>query len=207
MLLGGVKTAQCFSKKCKINYTQNINLMRNKMFTLMCVAISSFAFSQVAIGKAAITKLSDNVTPNPGISLEFGTGNKGIVLPWVTSDADVTDAVDGTIVYDTSDYKVKYKKAGTWFDLSVDSDGDADITLQDSKTELTNAKVAIGKDGATDTTPGILVLTDTDKAMILPKVAKPHLNIKNPAAGMLVYDTTNRQLAVYNGTVWSFWKP
>ena len=74
--------------------------MRNKMFTLMCVAISSFAFSQVAIGKAAITKLSDNVTPNPGISLEFGTGNKGIVLPWVTSDADVTDAVDGTIVYD-----------------------------------------------------------------------------------------------------------
>ena len=217
MLLGGVKTAQCFSKKCKINYTQNINLMRNKMFTLMCVAISSFAFSQVAIGKAAITKLSDDVTPNPGISLEFGTGNKGIVLPWVTGTSDSSPfitgyagsntVVDGTIVYDTSDYKVKYKKAGTWFDLSVDSDGDADITLQDSKTELTNAKVAIGKDGATDTTPGILVLTDTDKAMILPKVAVPHLNIKNPAAGMLVYDTTNRQLAVFNGKNWSFWKP
>ena len=173
----------------------------------MCVAISSFAFSQVAIGKAAITKLSDNVTPNPGISLEFGTGNKGIVLPWVTSDADVTDAVDGTIVYDTSDYKVKYKKAGTWFDLSVDTNGTAITTLQDSKTELTNAKVAIGKDGATDTTPGILVLTDTDKAMILPKVSEPHLNIKNPTAGTMVYDTKNRQLALFNGTNWSFWKP
>lgn len=210
MLLGGVKTAQCFSKKCKINYTQNINLMRNKMFTLMCVAISSFAFSQVAIGKDAITKLSDDVTPNPGISLEFGpdtTEKKGIVLPWVTSAAAVTGAVNGTIIYDITDHKVKYKKAGTWFDLSVDTNGTAITTLQDSKTELTNAKVAIGKDGATDTTPGILVLTDTDKAMILPKVAVPHLNIKNPAAGMLVYDTTNRQLAVFNGKNWSFWKP
>jgi hypothetical protein len=202
MLLGGVKTAQCFSKKCKINYTQNINLMRNKMFTLMCVAISSFALAQVAIGKNELT--------NTSVSLEFGpdtTEKKGIVLPWVTSDADVTDAVDGTIVYDTSDYKVKYKKAGTWFDLSVDTNGTAITTLQDSKTELTNAKVAIGKDGATDTTPGILVLTDTDKAMILPKVSEPHLNIKNPTAGTMVYDTKNRQLALFNGTNWSFWKP
>ena len=91
--------------------------------------------------------------------------------------------------------------------MSVDTNGTAITTLQDSKTELTSAKAAIGKDGATDTTPGILVLTDTDKAMILPKVAEPHLNIKNPAAGMLVYDTTNRQLAVFNGKNWSFWKP
>ena len=59
----------------------------------------------------------------------------------------------------------------------------------------------------TDPTPGLLVLADTDKAMVLPKVASPHLNIVNPAAGMMVYDTTSKQLAVFNGTVWSFWKP
>lgn len=65
----------------------------------------------------------------------------------------------------------------------------------------------MGTNSSTDTTPGILILSDADKAMILPKVASPHLNIINPAAGMMVYDTVNRQLAVYNGTVWSFWKP
>ncbi|WP_262907374.1 hypothetical protein [Chryseobacterium sp. LC2016-27] len=43
--------------------------------------------------------------------------------------------------------------------------------------------------------------------MILPKVASPHLNIINPSAGMMVYDTVKKQLAIYNGTVWSFWKP
>ena len=180
--------------------------MKNALI-IFCFVFSIFSSAQVAIGKAEITKLSDNTTPNPGISLEFGTGNKGIVLPWVTSVAAVTGAVDGTVVYDLSDYKIKYKKSGTWFDLSVDVNGTVDAALQATKTELPSARVAIGKNGATDTTPGILVLSDSDKAMILPKVATPHLNIKNPTAGMLAYDTTNRQIAVFNGTNWSFWKP
>ncbi|MFN8364299.1 MAG: hypothetical protein U0T78_03115 [Cloacibacterium normanense] len=64
----------------------------------------------------------------------------------------------------------------------------------------------IGGDPSTDTTLGILVLADTNKAMVLPKAASPHLNIVNPS-GMIVYDTTKKQLAVFNGTVWSFWKP
>jgi hypothetical protein len=127
--------------------------------------------------------------------------------PFITGYTGSDTIVDGTLVYDSSDKKVKYKKLGSWFDLSVDANGAVDTTLQDSKTELPTAKASIGTNGATDTTPGILVLTDSDKAMILPKVALPHLNIKNPAAGMIAYDTTNRQLAVFNGTVWSFWKP
>jgi hypothetical protein len=67
--------------------------------------------------------------------------------------------------------------------------------------------VLIGGDPSTDTTPGILVLADTNKAMVLPKVASPHLKIVNPSPGMMVYDTTKKQLAVFNGAVWSFWKP
>ena len=82
-----------------------------------------------------------------------------------------------------------------------------DSSLQDNKKELDNAKAAIGNNGDIDTTIGILVLTDTNKAMVLPKVASPHLNIINPSAGMMVFDTVKKQLAVYNGTVWSFWKP
>ncbi|MCS4304071.1 hypothetical protein M2372_003537 [Chryseobacterium sp. BIGb0232] len=37
--------------------------------------------------------------------------------------------------------------------------------------------------------------------MILPKMKSPHLNIINPAAGILAYDILNHQLAVFNGTV------
>ena len=170
------------------------------MFTLF----TTCAFAQVAIGKASVT--------SPSVSLEFGTGNKGILLPWVTGFSTVTGAVNGTLVYNTTDKKVYVKYASGWKDLSVDATGTTvdpitnvdGLTLQNSLDDLDTAKVSIG---TPTSTPGILVLEDTNKAMVLPKVASPHLNIVNPAAGMMVYDTTSKQLAVFNGTVWSFWKP
>ena len=167
-------------------------------YILIFLFVSTYSTAQVAIEKSTLT--------NSSVSLEFGVGNKGIVLPWVTSAAAVSGAVDGTFIYDLTDNKVKYRKAGSWVDLSVDNTGTAVSSEQDALTEDVNAKSIIGLNTA-DTTPGILVLSDTDKAMILPKVSSPHLNIINPTAGMMVYDTDNHLLAVFNGTVWTFWKP
>lgn len=190
--------------------------------------ISAYSSAQVAIGKASLTKLADNTTPNPNISLEFydnADNVKGIVLPWVDGTSDtapyITNSLvsetiaNGTIVYDASDKKVKVKYASGWKDLSVDNTGTTidpitsvdGLTLQNLISDNENSKVMIGGNPDTDSTPGILVLADTDKAMILPKVSSPHLNIINPAPGMMAYDTTKKQLAVFNGTVWSFWKP
>lgn len=170
-----------------------------KSFFIIFGLVSIFSYSQVAIGK--------NTISNSSVSLEFGsTENRGILLPWVTSAAAVSGAVNGTIIYDTSDKKVKIKNNTTWFDLSIDQNGVVDTTLQNTKTELPNAKVLIGGNPTTDTTPGILVLGDTNKAMILPKVASPHLNIINPSPGLMVFDTVKKQICVFNGTVWSFWR-
>lgn len=160
--------------------------------------------AQVAIGKDVVT--------NTSVSLEFGSENRGVILPWVTSTGAVSGAVDGTVVYDLSDHKVKTKYASGWKDLSVDTTGTTvdpvttvdGVLIQNSATENTDAEATIGSTQTSVT--GILVLEDADKAMILPKVASPHLNIINPAPGMMVYDTTAKQLAVFNGTVWSFWK-
>lgn len=168
-------------------------------FIILSTLFFSLVHSQVAIGKSTVS--------NSSVSLEFSTGNRGIILPWVTSAASMTSAVNGTMVYDILDKKVKYRRAGTWVDMSIDITGVVDTLLQDLKTELSSAKVVIGSNAASDTTPGILVLSDTNRAMVLPKMASPHLNIINPTAGMIAYDTAKHQLAVYNGTVWSFWKP
>ncbi|NML71787.1 hypothetical protein HHL23_18590 [Chryseobacterium sp. RP-3-3] len=165
------------------------------IFIIICACVSA----QVAIGKNSVT--------NSSVSLEFGMDNRGLLLPWVTSAGSVTGAVDGTMIYDITDKKVKYRKNGSWFDLSIDNTGIVNTTLQDALVEQTSAKTAVGINAATDGTSGILVLTDTNKAMILPKVDSPHLNIINPAAGMIVYDNVKHQLAIFNGTVWSFWKP
>lgn len=178
-----------------------------------------------------------NTVPNPSISLEFydnADNTKGLVLPWTSTVNNnplpynaTTEAgyrgmqglvANGTIILDLSDKNVKYRRNGAWSSLTgalpltagattYNTFNAIDSSLQDNKKESATAKAAIGTNGATDTTPGILVLTDTDKAMVLPKVASPHLNIKNPTPGIMAYDTTKKQLAVYNGTVWSFWKP
>jgi hypothetical protein len=177
----------------------NENYKMKNISILMLIFSSCNLFSQVAIGKSSVT--------NNYVSLEFGNENRGLILPWVTSAASVNGAVDGTFIFDASDKKIKYLKSGTWIDLSVDNTGTVNTTLQDSKTESANAKVVIGADGENNTTPGILVLSDINKALVLPKVASPHINIINPSSGMLVYDTTSHQLAVFNGSVWSFWKP
>jgi hypothetical protein len=180
--------------------------MFNKMKNIFIISFTIFSgiiYAQVAIGKTTLS--------SPAVSLEFGTANRGIVLPWVTSAASVTGAVNGTMIYDLADKKVKIKYASAWRDLSVDTNGttvdpltSVDGTLiQNPVTENTNAKMAIGP---LSSTPGILVLEATDKAMVLPKVASPHLNIINPSPGMMVYDTVGKQLAVFNGKVWSFWK-
>ena len=202
--------------------------MKNIFLTIFSLFVTC-ASAQVAIGKPELSKLADGTTPNPNISLEFydGANNaRGIILPWVNGTNNTTPFIsgsptteivaNGTIVFSTNDAKIKVKYASGWKDLTVKNNTDiipgitnqtVNTSLQDSLSDLETAKVLIGGNPDTDTTPGILVLADTDKAMVLPKVASPHLNIVNPAAGMMVYDTTKKQLAVFNGTVWSFWKP
>jgi len=166
--------------------------------TIVLLCFTATVKSQVMIGKPDAS--------NTSVSLEFSeTENRGIILPYVEDKSAITTS--GTMIYDTTDHKVKYLKDSEWIDLSVDESGLADISIQTSKTELPDSKIAIGSNADTDQTNGLLVLTDTDKAMILPKVAEPHLNIIDPSPGMIVYDTTNRLLAVFNGSVWTFWKP
>lgn len=175
------------------------------LFLVGLAFLSGNIYSQVAIGKPSVS--------SPSVSLDFGPENRGMVLPWVTSEGSVANVVNGTLVYDLNDKKVKVKYASGWKDLSVNTNGttvdpsngiDGALIQDASVPENASAKVAIG--ATLTAAPGILVLEDTNKAMVLPKVASPHLNIINPAPGMMVYDNFNKVLAVYNGTVWSFWR-
>lgn len=177
------------------------------MLAMGCFSAS--LFSQVIVDPGSKTSVT-----NSSVSLEFGDQlNKGIVLPYVTQDmVDANSAVAGTLIMDPSTKKVKIKlsnTSGDWYDLSnaAATTNSISTAIQDSKTEKTAAHVYIGSNPENNIKNGILVLGDTDKAMILPKVSSPHLNVVNPAAGMIVYDTHDKQLAVFNGTQWSFLKP
>jgi hypothetical protein len=173
-----------------------------KIIIVLGISFTAFVHAQIAMHKANVS--------NGSVSLEFDDSeNRGMILPYVVDKSAITE--NGTIIYDTADHKVKYLKdsgTNTWFDLSVDTTGTADLSIQgNDKPEQPGAKVSIDTRSGNNSTAGIFVLADVDKAMILPKVASPHLNIINPSPGMMVYDTVKKQLAIYNGKVWTFWKP
>ena len=42
--------------------------------------------------------------------------------------------------------------------------------------------------------------------MVLPHVTNPHLTVKSPYPGMMCYDTVKKAVAVFDGTVWNYWK-
>jgi hypothetical protein len=209
--VGNALTNKLVLMKTKTSIKRKV--MNTKYFSTLSLLISTLAFSQVAIGKSNIS--------NTSVSLEFGTGNKGIILPWATISTGVSLPASGnksgTFILDVNDKKVKLSKNdGTWFDLTVhnlekpatggNTAIDNSLQTNSSFPEKSTAKTMIGGDPSTDTTPGILVLADTNKAMIPPLVTDPATNIKNPAPGMMVYDPTKKLFAVYNGTIWSYWR-
>lgn len=168
--------------------------MKNLLLILFLLPV--FSFAQVTIGKNGASPSSNSVL------LEFGNdGNKGIVLPYI--NGELSDAVNGTVIFDTSVKRVKVKTGAGWVDLSGEN-GVVDTSLQDSLPTNPNARVVIGDPAST--APGILVLESTSKAMVMPKVAK-YTDIVDPAPGMIVYLTSSNKIAVYNGSTWAFWGP
>jgi hypothetical protein len=186
----------------KVALTKNRYLNEKMMESLKKILIvmpvlflSTISVAQIAVGKTNVE--------GAGL-LDFGTG-KGLILPWVETAAS-TDA-DGTLIFDTTDNKVKARINGAWVDLSENS-GTLNTAKANKvsqhllKTENDN-NIILGS--TTPSANGVLVLESTDKALILPKMASPHLNMVDPEPGTIVYDTDANLMCVFNGEEWTFW--
>ncbi|HEY4538905.1 MAG TPA: hypothetical protein VIG94_02715 [Faecalibacter sp.] len=167
-----------------------------KLFYII-VFMGGIANAQVAIGKEDVT--------NESILLEFDDNESntlGIILPSVLDASSIT-AQNGTFLFDVATKKVRMYENSAWKDLSAV--GDDSAVIIDPSSENTNSTgVILGSD--TTATPGVFVLEATDKAMVLPKIANPHLTVESPYAGMMCYDTVSKSLAVFDGANWNYWK-
>lgn len=133
--------------------------------------------------------------------LDFPKGTaKGIILPAV--ETLPASPENGTFLFDKNDRKLKMRQAGIWVDLS--DSGSLTGVVPYSGTEDNGKKTVMGS--RTSDADGVLVLESTNKALVLPHVANPHLTVKSPYAGMMCYDTVRKALAVFDGVVWNYWK-
>src|SRR5690606_15550602 len=171
---------------------KNIGMMKISVLLLVVGCFSgSLAFGQTAIGK--------RTADGDGI-LDFASGTtKGIILPAVET-LPATPA-NGTFVYDKNAQMDKVFTNGAWMDLSDEGDNSAVLPYSGP---ANGKQTDIGAE-STDV-DGVLVNESTDNALIRPKVASPLLIVPSPYPGMMCYDTDANALAVYDGSVWSFWK-
>lgn len=168
----------------------------NKLFYII-IFLGGIINAQVAIGK-------ENVS-NESTLLEFedsATNTLGIILPSVL-DASTITVQNGTFLFDVATKKVRMFENSSWIDLSIVGD-DSNLIIDPSNENTNSTGVIIGSE--TTTTPGVLVLEATDKAMVLPKIENPHLTVKSPYAGMMCYDTASKSLAIFDGINWNYWK-
>lgn len=167
--------------------------MKN-IFLTMFLLITVVTISKAQTGIETKTPASSSV-------LDFATGTtKGIILPAI--EILPASPANGTFLFDKNDAKIKMYQNGVWVNLS--GTGSTAGLVPYSGT-VDNAKKTI-MGSRTTGADGVLVLEATDKALVLPKVASPHLNVKSPYAGMMCYDTVTNSLAVFDGTLWNYWK-
>lgn len=174
-----------------------------KLFVTVVLAsifhISTLLNAQIAIGKTNIT--------NNSVLLEFGNGNKGIILPTVSS---IPLDTGGTFIFNAASKSVQVweqrENSGTggWLNLTDLNAGILHSFSNAGNDKNVTAGVIMGADASNK--EGILVLESTSKALVLPIVENPHLTMPGSVAGTMVYDSVSATLAVYDGARWSYWK-
>jgi len=170
--------------------------MKKIIFSSVLIVSNLPLNAQVSIGKESINGNSTLLDFDDSVS-----NTKGIILPAVTSANDVKPT-DGDFIFDTEDNTVKVYEDGKWVSLSEKENADIPSITLDSSPDI-GGGVIIGADSST--AEGVLVLESPDKAMILPKVSDPHLNVRSPYPGMMCYDITSKSLAVFDGSKWYYW--
>lgn len=165
----------------------------NYKLNILALALSTVVSAQIGIEK--------NTIDGSGL-LDFPSGTtRGIILPLVQNTTVMSGTSGGTFVFDGAETKVKFYNGNSWIDLTKAS-GVSKSILAGSEQNRSKGIII----GASDSSAkGVLIFESTNKALILPKVINPAVNVKSPTAGMMCYDPVAKLVCFYNGTEWSFW--
>lgn len=177
-----------------------------KYFALLILSLGVLSVAK------AQTAVATRTVSSPSAVLDFATGTtKGIILPAV--ETMPANPANGTFLFDKTTQIVKMFQNGIWINMTGTGNASGIVPYTGTSNEkqtimgARSTKVLDGLgnyvDGAVD---GVLVLESPNKALVLPQISNPHLTVKSPYAGMMCYDTNRKAVAVFDGTLWNYWK-
>ena len=174
--------------------------MKKNIYSIILCSVSVFSMAQVAIEK--------NTVEGASTLLDFyyaPANTNGIIISAVDNKDNAlgttTSANNGTFLFDKSDNKLKMYEAGSW--RTISETGEASAIVANTSAEAADEQgTIIGSD--TSEAKGVLVLESSDKALYLPRVFKPAINVKSPYPGMMCYDYYSHSIAIFDGKVWNY---
>jgi len=176
----------------------------NNFFTIIFSLVVGIGYGQIKFSE------QDTGFSSASVLLEFDDNDenyKGLILPSVKSNDN--NSVDGTLIFDTKDNNIKAKVEGEWISLTdKDSETEILVDFEDNNSEDLGTGVFIGDQENDEELKinGALVLSSKDKAMVLPKIYEPHVNVARPYPGFICYDTASNMLALFDGALWHYWE-
>ena len=185
--------------------------MKKFLVIVPLLLLSNILFGQIKIG-------NNTEITNSSVLLEFDNENgnniRGIVVPIKYEDSQraVDTTKNGTFIVDYSDNIFKVFSNDTWVDLtSKDGNVLREPFRRSAETGNVGKGIVITDDPviANDDNyvpNGGLELISETKALVLPQIKDPHLNVNRPMMGFMCYDTTTKSIAFYDGTFWHYWK-
>ena len=169
--------------------------MKKYIYLFLFVLVINKANAQLIIATD-----NNNVKQTESTLIQFEDGyTKGIILPANTQVT--TNPTNGSFTFDQSDRKVKMYENDQWVSLTPTGDSGAILTINSNDN---GEGVIVGAE--TSTAEGVLVLESDDRALVLPRIDNPVVNVNSPYPGMIAYDTTSKTIAIFDGKLWSFWK-
>ena len=174
--------------------------MKKNIYSILFCSLSLVSMAQVAIDKNSVNGASTLLDFN-----NISGNTNGIIVPTVDNKdnalATNTAANNGTFLFDKSDNQFKMYEDGRWRDIS--GVGDGAVIVTNASTEVAEEQgVIIGSDASE--AKGALVLESSDKALQLPIIDRPDLNVKNPYPGMMCFDSYSASVALFDGKYWNY---
>lgn len=162
------------------------------------LSVFTYTYSQVAIN-------ADNSDAHPSAMLDIKSSNKGLLIPRVSLASIIQTPAKGLMVYQTENPEGFYFYNGTsWKPMGTSSSqpiGETSLTQSGENIILDGGTFAVGT--YVPDASAALEISSSTQGFLPPRMTETNMNnISSPAEGLVVYNTTSKQLQVYDGTSW-----